>query len=288
MAVIETKFGIGDRVWVANWTPEQRQHPCPDCLGSRKWQARSPAGGVFEVECPRCSASYMSERDLSLVYILFVPDPSQMTIGQVRGFSGTDDENSYMCHETGIGSGNIWRESLLFATKEEAVAVAQAQCDAKNSDANDWVAKQYDRTAKFSDYQLKDASIEAAKSSAWSANYRVRTLIEDLTEAETLEEVKNLIETWREDIVIQRTPLQLYGLAYRVTILDQHMQIGCELHSLAEWAAFDDRRILAMDGKRSATFWAAHKDALLSLARSDGRSFEPVEAPAEDLAKAEA
>ena len=52
------------------------------------------------------------------------------------------------------------------------------------------------------------------------------------------------------------------------------MQIGCELHSLAEWAAFDDRRIAEMDGTTSARFWRDHKDALLSLARSAGRGEE--------------
>jgi len=56
------------------------------------------------------------------------------------------------------------------------------------------------------------------------------------------------------------------------------MQIGCELHSLAEWAAFDDARIVAMDGRDALRFWRDHKEALLSLARSCSRSFDPVEA----------
>jgi uncharacterized protein YjbI with pentapeptide repeats len=81
---------------------------------------------------------------------------------------------------------------------------------------------------------------------------------------------------WSNGIVLQRAPLQLHGLRYRVTILDQHMQIGCELHSLADWSAFDDRRILEMDGEDAATFWEAHRDSLLALAKGDGRSFEPV------------
>ena len=81
---------------------------------------------------------------------------------------------------------------------------------------------------------------------------------------------------WRDGIAIQSRPIQIYGLEpYAVTILDQHMQIGCELHSLADWAAFDDRRILQMDGRRAASFWAKNKDALLSMARAAGRSFGP-------------
>jgi len=83
---------------------------------------------------------------------------------------------------------------------------------------------------------------------------------------------------WRDGVVISKTPIQLYGLHWVVTILDAHMQIGCELHSLAEWAAFDDARIVAMDGRDALRFWRDHKEALLSLARSCSRSFDPVEA----------
>jgi hypothetical protein len=81
---------------------------------------------------------------------------------------------------------------------------------------------------------------------------------------------------WRDGITIQRAPIQIYGLSpYAVTILDQHMQIGCELHSLADWGAFDDRRILQMDGRVAAKFWAANKAGLLAIARGNERSFEP-------------
>ena len=82
---------------------------------------------------------------------------------------------------------------------------------------------------------------------------------------------------WRDGVVISKPPIQLYGLHWTVTILDAHMQIGCELHSLTEWAEFDDARIVAMDGRDALRFWRDHKDALLSLARSCGRSFDPEE-----------
>jgi hypothetical protein len=83
---------------------------------------------------------------------------------------------------------------------------------------------------------------------------------------------------WRNGIVIAKQPLQVYGLRWVVTILDAHMQIGCELHSLADWQTFNDARICAMDGRDALRFWRDHKDALLSLALSAGRSFEPVTA----------
>ena len=76
---------------------------------------------------------------------------------------------------------------------------------------------------------------------------------------------------WSDTITINRAPLQLYGLRWDVTILDNHMQIGCQLHELAAWDAFDDDEIIRMDGRDALRFWRAHKDSLLALARADGR-----------------
>ena len=77
---------------------------------------------------------------------------------------------------------------------------------------------------------------------------------------------------WRDGITISRAPLQISGLHWwMVYILDAHMQIGCELHSLDDWRSFDDARIVKMDGRNALRFWRAHKDALLAIAASDGR-----------------
>ena len=87
---------------------------------------------------------------------------------------------------------------------------------------------------------------------------------------------------WRDGIVINKPPIQLFGLHWRVTILDEHMQIGCELHKLSDWAEYDDARIAAMNGRNALRFWRAHKDVLLGLARSAscGAATEPAPAPA--------
>ena len=76
---------------------------------------------------------------------------------------------------------------------------------------------------------------------------------------------------WCDGIVINKPPIQLFGLHWRVTILDEHMQIGCELHKLSDWAEYDDERIARMDGRNALRFWRAHKDVLLGLAKSAGR-----------------
>ena len=79
---------------------------------------------------------------------------------------------------------------------------------------------------------------------------------------------------WHNGHPITRIPLMVQGLRWSVEIADAHMKIGCQVHSLADWAAFGDSAIAAMDGKDALRFWRAHKDFLLGMARADGRCFE--------------
>ena len=67
------------------------------------------------------------------------------------------------------------------------------------------------------------------------------------------------------------SPINIIGLYWAVTITDRHMQIGCERHLIEEWAEFDDRRILQMDGKEALTFWRSHKATLLGICTDTGR-----------------
>ena len=74
-----------------------------------------------------------------------------------------------------------------------------------------------------------------------------------------------------------RQPIHIEGLAYQVTITDQHIKIGCELHEITEWDGFSNNRILEMDGKAALKFWKAHKKQILGLAKSTGRPFKAEE-----------
>ena len=73
-----------------------------------------------------------------------------------------------------------------------------------------------------------------------------------------------------ENITVTKRPLQFYGLYWAVTIWDAHMRIGCQFHSLADWAAFDDTQIAAMD-RKALEFWNSHKAWLFAAAEADGR-----------------
>ena len=69
-----------------------------------------------------------------------------------------------------------------------------------------------------------------------------------------------------DGVKAERGIRQVLGLRWPVTIFDNHMRIGCQLHSLADWAAFTKRDIVEMDGTDALLFWRRHKAMLLALA----------------------
>lgn len=203
MATLTTKYSVGDVVYYAATTTEKKRHPCPDCQGVRKWKATSPAGGEYEFDCPRCSASYNSDRDLMLDYSAFVPYVQKLTIGsiQVNTAKGAYDEGSrYMCVETGIGSGSIYDEANLFSTEDEATAAAQVIADGKNVSV-DWVVKQYDKTLRVSDYQIENAALKQAtdaKRAARSMLYGLGYLFQQIKDASDKDEIIEAVEAYEE------------------------------------------------------------------------------------------
>jgi len=62
---------------------------------------------------------------------------------------------------------------------------------------------------------------------------------------------------------IKICPISIFGLTWDVLITDAWMTIGCERHTHADWARFDDARIRDMES-RAAGFWAANKEFLLA------------------------
>ena len=69
---------------------------------------------------------------------------------------------------------------------------------------------------------------------------------------------------WRGER-ITKPLVSVSGLSHwSVTISDTRMQIGCELHSFAEWNEFDDARIVQMD-RQALRFWREHKATLIAL-----------------------
>lgn len=53
--------------------------------------------------------------------------------------------------------------------------------------------------------------------------------------------------------------IEKYKIAYTV----DRLQIGCEQHSIEGWKAFDDRRIIQMDGKDALVWWKKSKPLIM-------------------------
>lgn len=196
MNTIETKFGVGEVVYVASTVTTRKRHACPDCKGSGVWKAISPAGKEYEFACPRCNAAYMSNREASLDYTEFAGNVTRRTIGSIRTDSYDDRPNSYMCVETGVGSGSIYYETDLFHTEAEAQAHADQQAAEQNVSVP-WVGELYASTLKLSDYEIKDAAAKAAEDRATATVRAVGYLIEDIETCADMDQVRAEIEKYR-------------------------------------------------------------------------------------------
>lgn len=195
MGTITTKYSIGDTVFKATMHTKKMQRDCPDCMGSRKWKALSPAGREYDFACPRCNNSPYN-RDLSLEYQQYIPIVERLTVGSLRADSSAEDEGErvqYMCRETGIGSGAIHYEKALFATDIEAMAAATAMAATANVETK-WIADLYNKTLELSNYQLSDAVKKAAEDRESTRRVRIQMLFEDLHDCETIEEVRDRLE----------------------------------------------------------------------------------------------
>lgn len=194
MATITTKFSIGDTVYHAYTMTERKQHPCPDCLGSRKWEAKSPAGREYQFACPRCGSDYQSDSNLNLHYSVFTPAMRRLTIGQVEAHAGgSESKNRYMCHETGIGSGSVYYEQDLFATEAEALEAAGIKAALAN-DTVPWIAEQYNKSIRVCDYQLSDASVKAERDRLAQVRVTLNYLVEDIRGCIDIEDVQREID----------------------------------------------------------------------------------------------
>lgn len=203
MATITTKYSVGDVVYHASVVSTRKKHDCPDCLGKREWIAKSPAGGEYKFSCPRCTASYQSDRDLSLDYSAYAPVAGKLTIGSIQvntAHGSYDHGNRYMCRETGVGSGSVYDEARLFETEEQALAAAQAMADEQNS-TSEWIVQLYNKTLSLSDYQIENAKMklaDEAKSRANSMLWNLGYLFDQIDEADDKDAILECIQYYRE------------------------------------------------------------------------------------------
>jgi len=115
MPNIEIKFAIDEKVYCAEGNCAQVKETCPDCLGEAVCLVKMRNGEEIETGCPTCytvfgSSGFITTRKTEHNIVI-------RTIGEIGLEHGI---GRYMCHETGVGSGQIYTDDNLFKTKEEA------------------------------------------------------------------------------------------------------------------------------------------------------------------------
>ena len=168
MATLTTKFNAGDTVFQAEAFADRNLIQCPDCLGEARWKVILPNGVEDVIECPSCKNGYWSCGKISEYGVR--GEVRTLTIGRVT----YDDEGpQYMCEETGIGSGRLYREKDLFATEREAHDALPAMIAEKTKEyaergLNEYIRKKGDGVGNMTAYyrkEIRDAKkkLEAAQ-----------------------------------------------------------------------------------------------------------------------------
>ena len=113
MKSYEFKFNLGDKAYLIEHHYKNSYIECSDCRGEK---IKLPSGK--ELECPRCKGKGILTNGQIMYY---QPDPCPMTIGrQGVEISKEKTEEEYMCYETGVGSGSIYKAEKLFKSIDEA------------------------------------------------------------------------------------------------------------------------------------------------------------------------
>lgn len=200
----QTKYNIGDKVFAASVKQSSRKLDCPDCLGTKVWSVTTPAGYTFTTPCPRCSDRYglMHTKLPSLTVSEYVPEVRELTIGSIRLDTNQVEMVEYMCHETGVGSGAIWREGQLLPDRGAAELTAKvlaSEANARNLARADNIQPIVESIGSF---PLHEATTKHAWSVVWEAwvNYRyigdaVRGYLEQGNYIGTIEDWNNFADT---------------------------------------------------------------------------------------------
>jgi hypothetical protein len=67
--------------------------------------------------------------------------------------------------------------------------------------------------------------------------------------------------------ILTRTPLSINHTTWPILITEGYMRIGCQRHTHAEWAAFDDDAIARMES-RAPAFWDQWREPLMAMCKA--------------------
>ena len=123
---VETRFSCGDEIWTIYSEQTYRKVDCLTCERSGEVTI-----GAEKFICPKCHGQSKHDKYVgNLWHIGYNSRVGQVTYEHRVG-TGYEDgvKIEYMIVATGVGSGTLYKEDNVFASREEA----QSVCDARNA-----------------------------------------------------------------------------------------------------------------------------------------------------------
>ncbi len=119
---IQARFSKGDVVYSAYTEYSANWVSCPDCLGTLKWAVVFADGEMVEVPCQTCKRGYEPPTG-KIDTQMWKPVVRKVTIGAIRydGERKEEEQFSYMCEETGVGSGRVYYDKDLYKIEMDAI-----------------------------------------------------------------------------------------------------------------------------------------------------------------------
>lgn len=115
------KYKLGDVVYHPSTKTKKKPCICVTCDGTGKVVFKTAVEDIT-TKCPYCNGRGDYE------HTEFEPGCDKLTIGRVQTtWSEGLEISQYMCKETGIGSGTLYEEEILYATPEQATAASAYQ-----------------------------------------------------------------------------------------------------------------------------------------------------------------
>lgn len=102
--VVKTQFWLGSKVDVVTRRKTFRKVDCLECRGGGGMYA---ADGTLLRACWACRGGKITDGQAGWEWYV---DRYDITVGMVRTQHGYNDEVEYMCEETGVGSGTVYRD----------------------------------------------------------------------------------------------------------------------------------------------------------------------------------
>ncbi|AZO39689.1 hypothetical protein EJ076_34970 [Mesorhizobium sp. M7D.F.Ca.US.005.01.1.1] len=140
---------------------------------------------------------------MTLDYTAHVPAVERLTIGSIQVNTAPDSYdtgNRYMCWETGVGSGSVYRESDLFDNEASAKLSAEFKANEVNT-TSERITTLYNKSLAISDYELDSAALKEAKESESRAQrmlWSLGDLFGAIDEAGDKEAILEAVKDYRE------------------------------------------------------------------------------------------